>query len=70
METSSRVKEGYDLTHWDTEQADTDLHASNDIEDLEDACSHDPVISSPGQTEAENVLEDEQAGERFHGNFP
>ena len=68
--TSSQAKKGCNLTHRDTEQANAHLHASNNVEDFEYTSSHDPVISSPGQSKAEHVLEDEQAGERFDGNFP
>lgn len=57
------------LTHWDAEKTDADLHAGYDVEDFRYASSYDPIIRSVGKSEAEYVLEDEQTGECFDGNF-
>ena len=57
------------LTHWDTEETDTDLHTGNYVEDFRYASCYDPIVCSVGETEAENVFEDEETGECFDGDF-
>jgi hypothetical protein len=52
--------------HGNAQQADKDLNATECKEhDLEPAQKH-PIIREIGQDKAEEVLEDEQAGERFN----
>ena len=46
------------LTHRDTEETNADLHASNYVEDFQYTSCDDPIVSSVGEAEAEDVLED------------
>ena len=61
--------ENDNLTHWDAEETDADLHAGNYVEDFRYASGYDPIVSSVGEAEAEDVLEDEETGECFDGDF-
>ena len=67
--TTKGTYENDNLTHWDTEETDADLHAGNYVEDFRYAGGYDPIVSSVGEAEAEDVLEDEETGECFDGNF-
>ena len=55
------------LTHGNTQQADRDLNAPEHVEGTHDATIDDPVVGAPGKTEAEEVLEHEEASKRFDG---
>ena len=57
------------LTHRDAEETDADLHAGNDVEDFRYAGGYDPVVCSVGEAETKDVLEDEETGECFDGDF-
>ena len=57
------------LTHRDAEETDTDLHAGNYVEDFRYAGGYDPVVCSVRKAETKDVLEDEETGECFDGNF-
>ena len=57
------------LTHWNAEETNTDLHAGNNVEDFRYASGYDPIIGSVGEAETEDVLEDEETGECFDGDF-
>ena len=67
--TTKGTYENDNLTHWDAEETDADLHASNNVEDFRDAGGYDPIVGSVGEAEAEDVLEDEETGECFDGDF-
>lgn len=45
------------------------MHAGNYIEDFRYTSCDDPIVCSVGETEAEDVLEDEETGECFDGDF-
>ena len=55
-------------THRDAEQAYGDLNAADDVEGLDDAELDDPIVRTPGDGEAEHVLEDHQGGEGLDGD--
>lgn len=57
------------LTHRNARQADNYSDASNSHEDLESTASNQPIIRAKGKAEAEEVLEDELAGESFNGEI-
>lgn len=59
-----------DLTHGDTEQANANLNACNDIEDFQNAGLNKPMVGTPGQTERKDILEYQQAREGFDGDVP
>ena len=57
------------LTHWDAEETNANLHAGDYIEDFRYAGGYDPIIGSVGEAETKDVLEDEETGECFDGDF-
>ena len=60
----------WSLTHGNTQQANTDLDACNDVKDFQDSTLNQPVIGSPCQAEAEDVFENQEAREGFDSNIP
>lgn len=46
------------LTHGNTQQADSHLHAGDDIERFQNSGLDQPVVRAPGEAKAEHVLED------------
>ena len=59
-----------DLTHGDTQQANANLNACNDIENFQYAGLNKPVVGTPGETERKDVLKYQQAREGFDGDVP
>ncbi|KAL8740624.1 MAG: hypothetical protein Q9190_006699 [Brigantiaea leucoxantha] len=57
------------LTHRYAKQTDRDLYARDDVKRLRYARCNQPVVGTPGEAEAEHVLEDEQACEGLDGDF-
>lgn len=57
-----------ELTHWNTQQADTQLQACNNIEHFQYTRSYQPLVCSESEPKAEDVLEYEEACECFDGN--
>ena len=47
-----------ELTHWYAQKTDDNLHRRNGKEDIEYSGLHKPIVSTPGQTKTEDVLED------------
>lgn len=45
-------------THGNTQQANRQLHARNDIERFQNSGLDQPVVRAPGEAKAEHVLED------------
>ncbi len=58
-----------ELTHWDTQQADANLHACNDVKHLQYTRSYQPLVRSESEPKAENVLEYQEACEGFDGDL-
>lgn len=44
------------LTHGNTQQADSHLHARDDIERFENSVLYQPVVRAPGKAKTEHVL--------------
>src|SRR6187549_48101 len=51
------------LTHWNTQEADSDLDTRNGDHGRPNATINDPVVGLPSQGEAEEVLKDDHACE-------
>ena len=50
-----------DLTHGNTQQANADLNACNNVKNFQYAASDKPMVGSPCQAEAEKVFEYQEA---------
>lgn len=57
------------LTHGNTQQTNSYLHARDDIESFQNPGLNQPVVRAPGEAEAEHVLEDKEAGECFNSDI-
>lgn len=57
------------LTHRNTEQADSNLDACNDHERVVDTELQDPIVCTERESEAEEVLEDQETCKCFDGDF-
>ena len=58
------------LTHGNTQQANANLNACNDMENFQYAALNKPMVGSPCQGETKYVLEDQEACEGFDGDVP